>query len=158
MIQKFMTWYGQPLKGVNVKIPRDLPTYIEDEDIEKLLAGVDKKRSHMDNVERDRLLIKTAWRTGLRRVELAKLRPMDIHDGFLIVREGKGGKDRVIPLLPSLETELGIYTQGMERGRPIFDLTPGSISNRIHILAVRAGVPHIHTHSLRHKFATDLLE
>jgi integrase len=72
MIQQFMTWYGQPLKGVNVKIPRDLPTYIEDEDIEKLLAGVDKKRSHMDNVERDRLLIKTAWRTGLRRVELAK--------------------------------------------------------------------------------------
>lgn len=106
MIQTFMTWYGQPLTEVTVKIPKDLPTYIEDKDIEKLLAVVDTKRSHMDTVERDRLLIKTAWRTGLRREELATFRPIDIHNKFLIVREGKGGKDRVVPLIPSLEAEL----------------------------------------------------
>ncbi|HEY94133.1 MAG TPA: hypothetical protein G4O15_04275, partial [Dehalococcoidia bacterium] len=56
MIGAFMKWYGQPLTDVKVKIPRDLPAYIDDEDIEKLLDVVDKKRSHMDTVERDRLL------------------------------------------------------------------------------------------------------
>ncbi|MFC2014616.1 hypothetical protein ACFLUP_01340 [Chloroflexota bacterium] len=70
MIQAFMTWYGLPLTDVRVKVPKSLPTYVEDTDIEKLLAVTSKKRSHKAIIERDRLLIKTAWRTGLRRAIL----------------------------------------------------------------------------------------
>lgn len=158
MIQAFMTWYGLPLSGVRVRIPKSLPTYIEDSEIMKLLEAVGDKRSHKENIERDLLLIKTAWRTGLRRNELATLRPRDIHEGFIIVREGKGEKDRTIPLLPSLDKEIQSFIQGMEVDQPIFGLSAGTISNKIHAIANRAGVPQIHTHSLRHKFATDLLE
>ena len=158
MIQAFMTWYGLPLSGVRVRIPKSLPTYVEDLDIEKMLSAAGKKRSHKENVERDCLLIKTAWRTGLRRNELAELCPRDIHRGFLIVRGGKGDKDRTVPLVSLLDEEIHEFIQGMEPNQTVFGLSSGTISNKIHALAKRAGVGHIHTHSLRHKFATDLLE
>lgn len=40
----------------------------------------------------------------------------------------------------------------------IFNLTPGSISNKIRHFADKVGISDLHTHSLRHKFATNLLE
>ncbi len=91
-----MKWYGEPMNGFKVKVPKTLPDYTEDSDIEKLLAAIPNKRSHKDCIERDQLLVVLGWRSGLRRAELANLRPRDIHGDSLIVRSGKGGKDRVI--------------------------------------------------------------
>ena len=69
MITAFMKWYGEPLTDVHIKIPKSLPSYIEDEDIEKLLAVIGDKRSHKGVIERDRLLVEVAYKTGLRRSE-----------------------------------------------------------------------------------------
>ena len=96
MIKAFMLWYGEPLTDVHIKIPKSLPTYTEDGDIEKLLAVIGDKKSHKKSIIRDRLLIETALKTGLRRSELANLKPEDIHENALIVRQGKGQKDRMI--------------------------------------------------------------
>ena len=40
----------------------------------------------------------------------------------------------------------------------VFNITARGLWVKIHYWAKKAGVPHIHTHSFRHKFATDLLQ
>lgn len=49
---------------------------------------------------RDRAILETLYATGIRRMELARLKLYDIdpEQGTLMVREGKGGKDRLIPI------------------------------------------------------------
>jgi hypothetical protein len=46
MVKAFMKWYGEPLDDVKVKIPKSLPAYTEDSDIEKLFEAIKNKRSH----------------------------------------------------------------------------------------------------------------
>lgn len=49
---------------------------------------------------RDRALLEVLYATGIRRLEIAKLDvyDVDLERGYLVVREGKGGRDRVVPL------------------------------------------------------------
>ena len=77
-----------------------MPEYVEDGDVEKLISAISKKRTHRKAIERDILLIKLAYNSGLRREELANLKVCDIliNDKALLVRKGKGMKDRTVPL------------------------------------------------------------
>ncbi len=43
MVKSFMQWYGDPLTDVHIKIPKSLPSYTEDVDIEKLLDAIGDK-------------------------------------------------------------------------------------------------------------------
>lgn len=99
-----------------------------------------------------------ALKTGMRRGELANLEPKDIHPDFLVVRNGKGGKDRIIPLAPSVSVRLHNFIEGMKPDEKIFKLKPACISNKVRRLAKKAGLDGFHTHTMRHKFATDLLQ
>ncbi|MDC9591925.1 tyrosine-type recombinase/integrase, partial [Xenorhabdus sp. XENO-10] len=49
---------------------------------------------------RNRVMLEVLWSSGIRRMELANLRPGDIDAGrgVLCVRQGKGQKDRVVPI------------------------------------------------------------
>ena len=49
---------------------------------------------------RDRAMLETLYSTGIRRAELInlKLYDIDLKNGSLLVRQGKGGKDRYVPL------------------------------------------------------------
>jgi len=158
MVRSFMKWYGEPIDDVKIKVPKTLPPYTEDSDIEKILALVSDKRGYKDRVERDRLLVILAWRTGLRRVELANLRPRDVHGDSLIVRGGKGKKDRLIPLTQDVATRLFEFVKDKNPDERVFGLSPESLGMKVKQLAVRAGLNNFHTHTLRHKFATDVLE
>ena len=153
-----MKWYGEPIDDLKIKLPRELPPYIEDREIDRLLEAVDGKRTHKGVITRDRLLIELALKTGMRRGELANLVAGDIHDDFLIVRQAKGGRDRMIPLLTDIARRLHRFTTGKRPEDSVFNLTGPSIGNKIRLLARKAGLKKIHTHALRHKFATDLLE
>src|SRR4030043_376886 len=95
----FFKWYGEEL-DIKLRVPKILPSYVEKSDIGKLLDAIKNKRSYKNNTERDLLLIDLAIHTGLRRSELANLTvgDIDIERQLLIVRQGKGAKDRVIPL------------------------------------------------------------
>ncbi len=97
-------------------------------------------------------------KTGLRRAELSNLEAGQIHAGFIAVREGKGKKDRIVPLGDNLAALLHDFTSTMKPEEKVFKLEPGTISNKIRLFSDKAGLPHLHTHSLRHKFATDLME
>ena len=158
MLKGFMKWYGEPLEDLKIKIPKSLPPYTDDAKIEKLLRAVESKKTHKGTIIRDKLLIELALKTGMRRSELANLKIGDIHDDFLVVREGKGRKDRVIPLSEPMVLRLKDFVKVKKPGDKVFGLKPPSITMKIKDIARRAGVEELHAHTLRHKFATDLLE
>ncbi len=121
-----------------------------------------------------RILLMTLYATGARRAEVAHLKISDIDSQRMVVhiRGGKGRKDRDVMLSPALLEALRVYWRGL-RHKPTDWLFPG---NRWHTAthpvttkvlwtacqqaALRAGLEHkhIHPHTLRHCFATHLLE
>jgi len=58
---------------------------------------------------RDSLLVELALKSGMKRSELSNLEVKDIHADFLVVRNGKGGKDQVISLVTSIAQGLQIF-------------------------------------------------
>jgi integrase/recombinase XerD len=95
---------------------------------------------------------------GLRCAEIANLRgdDIDVPHGVLIVRHGKGDKDRVVPLHPELVRLLeGVPSSGWlftRNGRPI---QPGSVSRTLKEHLHRCGIEAT-AHQLRHTFGTEL--
>lgn len=158
MIKGFMKWYGEPLDDLKIKIPKSVPKYTEDESIASIRTAIESKKTHKGCIVRDLLLFDLARMSGLRRAELANLKVKDVHIDFLEVRKGKGGKDRVVPLEKEISIRLHQFIKGKGPEDSVFGLTAASISNKIRQFALKAGLTDIHTHSLRHKFATDLLE
>jgi integrase/recombinase XerD len=156
-IKSFMNWYGEPMLDLKVKVPRQAPTYTKDSDVEKLRQAIKNKQSHKGTILRDSLLIDLALNTGMRRGELAKLEPRDVHHNFLIAH-GKGEKVRVIPLPKTIAAKLNNFISGMQPGEKVFKLTDVSIGNKIRNWALKAGLDDFHTHTMRHKYATDLIE
>ena len=157
-IKIFMKWYGEPMSDFKVKVPRTLPPYTRDSEVEQLLSAIENKKTHKGCILRDSLLIALALKSGMRRSEIANLEPKDIHSDFLVVRNGKGGKDRVIPLSPAIALRLKNFTEGKKPDERVFGLKPACISNKVRQFARKAGLSDFHTHTMRHKFATDLLE
>jgi integrase len=158
VLKVFLNWYGEEL-DIKLKVPKTLPEYVQRSDIEKLQAAIRSKKSHKRSIDRDLLLVDLAIHTGLRRSELANLRVKDVDTGkrFLIVRKGKGGKDRAIPLSTRTTEELVSYIQDRDQDDSVFGLAPATISGKIKSFARKAGVK-LHTHSLRDYFATSLSE
>ena len=120
---------------------------------------------------RDRVLLQAAYACGLRLSELLHLQVTDIDSARMVVhvRQGKGGKDRLVPLSPRLLDELRAYWRS---DRPRTWLFPGGFgagAQPLHAGDVqrlcqrrgRAGRPEqarITPHTLRHSYATHLLE
>jgi site-specific recombinase XerD len=120
-----------------------------------------------------RMLLMTAYATGLRRAELAHLKVSDIDSQRMVihVQGGKGRKDRDVMLSPKLLDALRAYWRGLRR-RPTVWLFPGNnwhtadhpITTKVvwsacREAAKRAGITKpVHPHTLRHCFATHLLE
>lgn len=123
---------------------------------------------------RDRAMLETFYVTGIRRVELSRLRLRDVDDArqLLFVRKGKGGKDRFVPtgeraiawlsayrrwsrprLLGDAETEQLFLTS---RGAP---LAPKKLTARVsaHVSAARLNKTGA-CHLFRHAAATHMLE
>lgn len=80
------------------KLHRRLPRHILSVDeVERLLA---QTALHGEIGVRDRAIIETLYSTGMRRMELANLSiyDVDLANGTVLIREGKGKKDRLIPI------------------------------------------------------------
>ena len=122
---------------------------------------------------RDRALLELLYGTGLRRQEVSRLElsDVDLSARTLLVRQGKGDKDRVVPLGSQAHAALVQYLlEGREallrkHGRActaVFvsslgrALAPGSIGLRLGVVGERWGV-HLTPHMLRHTCATELL-
>jgi integrase/recombinase XerD len=142
------------------KRPRILPAVLTREEVALLLAAALPGR--------DRTLLETKYSCGLRLRELLGLQVADIDSARMVlhIRKGKGAKDRLVPMSPRLLAALRAYWQayrpvtwffyGAQRDRPLHGGTVQRLCKRT---ARRAGLTkRIHPHTLRHSFATHLLE
>jgi integrase/recombinase XerD len=142
-----------------------LPTVLSQEEVAQLIDAA--------STPFRRTLLMTLYATGLRCAELTRLKVRDIDSQRMVlhVQGGKGRKDRDVMLSPKLLDELRQYWQRLRR-KPKVWLFPGKRSHdsdqpidgkavwhACHKAARRAGLKKpVHPHTLRHCFATHLLE
>ena len=120
------------------------------------------------------MILLTLYGTGARRAELTRLKISDIDSKRMVihVEGGKGRKDRDVMLSPTLLEELRAYYRWLRR-KPEVWLFPGRhlsrfqqphprqgrLDRQLRTAAERAGLKkNVHPHTLRHCFATHLLE
>jgi integrase/recombinase XerD len=142
------------------KRPKTLPCVLSPEEVLSLIEAAPAGR--------DRVLLQTAYACGLRINELLHLRVADIDRArmVIVVHQGKGRKDRLVPLSPRLLAELRSYWL---LGRPKTWLFPGQCPERPlttanvqrlcqRLVAHLGFTKHATPHTLRHSFATHMLE
>ncbi len=98
------------------RLENRLPKYILNaEEAETVLQQPD---IHIPDGLRDRAILETFYATGMRRMEVASLKLYDIdHErGSLMIRQGKGKKDRYIPIGDRALAWLGKYTREVRAG------------------------------------------
>ena len=114
-----------------------------------------------------RTILYTIYGCGLRTSELINLKMSDIDREYMClwIRKGKGNKDRQIPvslkLLELLERYYKVYkpTVYLINGQNGVQYSSGSIQKIIKVASQRASIQkHVTPHTLRHSFATHLLE
>lgn len=141
------------------KKPRTLPTVLSPQEVSRLLAAI--------RLPRWRLLCRVLYGCGLRLGEGLRLRVGDI-DGqrlCLHVRQGKGHKDRVVPLSSGLVEELRAYWRLHRPAELIFahpdgrPFNPATLQRLFKKTVAEVGLTrHATLHTLRHCYATHLLE
>ena len=117
---------------------------------------------------RNRALIVTLWRGGLRCAEALALHPRDLDNGVLRVRKGKGGRSRTVALDPEAWAVLQAWLERKARmgiGGPVFStlhgepLLPSYVRNLFKRLGSKAHIAkRVHPHGLRHTFAAGLAD
>lgn len=176
--KKFFGWLRSgkrisedPTAGIPVpKQPRRIPQYVSPSQIEDLLSRIDAKTPCGS---RNRALAELLYSTGLRISEALSLElgDVDADQGFVYVRNGKGGKARSVPIGATavlwleqylaegrrkLETDCSSLVFLSRSGKP---LTRQSAAKAIRATARLAGLPSwFSPHALRHACATHMLE
>jgi site-specific recombinase XerD len=142
-----------------------LPTILSQEEVARLIDAA--------RLPLHRILLMALYATGLRRAELTRLKVSDVDSKRMVihVQGGKGRRDRDVLLSPKLLEALREHWRGLQR-KPSAWLFPGNrwhtadapidtkvVWNACKEAAQRAGLQKdVHPHTLRHCFATHLLE
>ncbi len=147
------------------KTPGRLPIVLSPEETARLIEGATNLRH--------RTILMTLYATGMRRTELCRLQTQDIDAARMMIhiRQGKGRKDRDIPLPETLLAQLRAWWRSQRvksspwlfpshqhklAGQPMSGKT---VWHACLFAARRAGIAKpIHPHTLRHSFATHLVE
>jgi len=156
---------------VNLKAPRfakNLPSALTVDEIDRIFNVVDTQK--WEGV-RDRAMLELLYAFGLRVSELVGLKKEDVNleQNFIVVRAGKGGKDRMTLVGESAKKWMILYLEkGLDRlmvndfffitrrNRP---LTRQALWLKIKEYALKANVTkQVYPHILRHSFATHMLE
>jgi site-specific recombinase XerD len=140
--------------------PRRLPVVLTAKDVLRVLGSADDIKA--------RAVLTTAYAAGLRVSEVSCLKVHDIDSKRMVIRveQGKGRKDRYVPLSATLLVLLREYWKirrpktwlfpGRDEGKPITTRAVGRICARARKAAGITGK--VTPHTLRHCFATHLLE
>jgi integrase/recombinase XerD len=144
-----------------MRVPMHVPVVLSTSEVQRLLAATES--------DKHRALVMLAYGAGLRVSEVCKLRIEDIDPKRMVIRiqHAKRGRERYVMLSPVLLKTLRAY---WKRARPagphLFpgrapdtSITRAGVHRAIAKAARRAGIPkRISPHTLRHSFATHLLE
>lgn len=133
---------------------KTLPKYLNYPVISGILDKVKKERKKLSY--RNYIILMTLARTGMRASEVANLKKQDIKDDTLIVRQGKGKKDRIIPLDSELSNLLGLYSDRLSPRDYVFDISTRQIRNTVYKYVPRELDASPHT--FRHSFAVHCLK
>jgi integrase/recombinase XerD len=175
-VHGFLVWTGEQgltTPGVNVKpigqLDRKVLNTLSRAEIGEMEAAA--------NSERDKLIIRILGDSGIRLGELLGLKPESLttqgRENYLTVH-GKGGKDRLVPILPAVATRFKRYA---EKGRPAEDysgkvfivlrkrasggydgLRARAVQTMLKEVAHKAGIKkRVNPHSFRHSAATNAL-
>lgn len=141
------------------KKPKTLPNVLSRQEV-KLILSAPKNIKH-------RAMLSLVYACGLRRSEALNLKIGDVDSrrGLLIVRQGKGKKDRIVPLSEKLVVLLRDYYRIERPGDYLFEgemagpYSPTSLRSVLKAAVAKAGIKKpVTLHWLRHSFATHLLE
>jgi integrase/recombinase XerD len=153
------------------KIPKNLPTVLSVEEVVKILeiSEVDSPLGY-----RNKALLELIYGSGLRVSELLDIRMRDVHlDERYVLVQGKGGKERIVPIsdiaiiaLRKYMTDPNGRQKLMKKPLPYLFINNegGKLSRQgfykvLQGLANDAGIEvNVSPHTLRHSFATHLLE
>jgi integrase/recombinase XerD len=140
--------------------PRKLPRVLSPEEVLRLLEAAANPKH--------KAALSVAYGAGLRAMEVVALKVSDVDSKRMMLRveQGKGGKDRFAMLSPQL---LELLRDWWRIARPAVWMFPGrdrvspmttrQLNRVCHMAAERAGLPSwVAPHTLRHSFATHLLE
>jgi integrase/recombinase XerD len=132
-----------------VSQPKQLPKYVSKEVIEQ---AIDKANHDTGkHGRRNHLILTILWQTGIRAEELANLHKKDIQLDTLIVRGGKGGKDRVIPIKNETRNLLLVYSDQLKGEDRLFPISVRQVRNIVYKYS------DLHPHTFRHSFAVHCL-
>lgn len=161
-----------PSEGLEMpKIGRKLPEVLTIKEIDAMIAAIDLSTNEG---QRNRAIVETLYSCGLRVSELVGLRFEDCYfeEGFIRVI-GKGNKERLVPVSPSVVEEVTAYVSHIRSSLAVVkghesyvflnrrgaQLTRVMIFTIIKNLAFAANIKkNISPHTFRHSFATHLIE
>jgi integrase/recombinase XerD len=161
---------------IRVRRAQTLPVVLTRQEVARLLASV--------RLDRYRTLLRLIYHTGLRireacRLEVAHLRA---HPGRVLVRQGKGGKDRLVPIAPEMLEDLRRFWRRHQNPRWLFPalgcghrggkqmavaaarlaaqpMSESAAQSAFRLALAQSGIKKAATpHTLRHSYATHLLE
>ncbi len=153
------------------RIGRHLPDVLTVGEIDAMISCIDLSKAEG---QRNRAIVETLYSCGLRVSELVGLKMSQVYaDDEFIVVEGKGDKQRAVPISPVALEQIQLYLdqtrshQVVKRGCDdiLFLNRRGAMLTRVMVfyiikqLAELAGIrKNVSPHTLRHSFATHLLE
>lgn len=147
----------------NIKRPkRDkrIPVVLSKDEVKKLIENL--------NYEKSKLIVSLMYACGMRVSEIVSLKvdDFDFNEKIGHIRQGKGRKDRVFNIPEFLFDDLKKQAEAQKESKQefLFNGPKGKLSSRnlqkiVSRAAKRAGInKSVHCHTLRHSFATHLLE
>ena len=141
------------------KVPHKLPTVLSQDEVVRLIEAAPNRLY--------RMILVLLYATGVRRTEAARIKVEDIDSQRMVIhiRQGKGARDRDVPLSPKLLEELRSWWRWKKPRGYLFPSTAGqrgvdqpisdkTVWHACHVAATRAGLKKkIHPHTLRQAWA-----
>jgi integrase/recombinase XerD len=143
------------------KLPKRLPEVLTQEEVVRLFKAIENPKHS--------LMVRLLYSAGLRVSELVNLRvrDFDFGNGYGWVRKGKGSKDRLFVLSEQIKRELLVFIKDnglavddwVFGGRLQAHLRTRTVYAIVKQASAKAGLgKRVHPHTLRHSFATHLIE
>jgi integrase/recombinase XerC len=153
------------------KMAKKLPEFVPEESLNRMLNSFEFEASFAG--QRDQLVLEMLYGTGIRLSELLGITENDVDASARTVRvTGKGNKQRIVPLNPSLLLVLEKYRASRlaefgpneggspllrtDKGEPLYEKLVYRTVKK-YLSQVSTSTAHQHPHALRHAFATHLL-
>lgn len=155
----FETVLHQKIKVENPKRNKPIPEVLTIEEVKKLISVIKNPKHN--------LIIKLMYGCGLRVGEVINLQKKDFlfDEGLIHIKMAKGRKDRMVKIPESLHSQLKAFSKLNSENKIFFEsnrggkLTTKTIQAIVKHATIRAEIKkNVHPHTLRHSFATHLLE